>query len=203
MNSKINELIERMQELEEELEVEYRKKREKFHFIIREKRVLFAEEIASQQRKFKSGVVRYILGARLVNIVTAPIVYTGLIAFLLLDLFLFVYQTVCFPIYRIPKVIRADFLVFDREDLPYLNLIEKMNCFYCSYANGVVAYGHEVAARTEQFWCPIKHARRIRGAHRRYPRFFEFGDAESYRRGLERLRKELGEQERVDERGKS
>ena len=39
----------------------------------------------------------------------------------------------------IPKVRRADYLVFDREDLPYLNLMEKFNCFYCSYGNGVAA----------------------------------------------------------------
>jgi hypothetical protein len=45
-----------------------------------------------------------------------------------------------------------------------------------------------VAARTEQYWCPIKHARRVLGAHDRYPDFFEFGDAESFRQGLERLR---------------
>jgi hypothetical protein len=82
-------------------------------------------------------------------------------------------------------------LIFDREDLPYLNIIEKFNCFYCSYGNGVMGYGREIAARTEQYWCPIKHARRIKAAHERYPRFFEFGDAGSYLKGLERLRAEL------------
>jgi hypothetical protein len=82
-------------------------------------------------------------------------------------------------------------MVFDRGDLPYLNAMEKFNCFYCSYANGLAGYFREVAARTEQYWCPIKHARRIRNAHQRYPRFFEYGDAESYRKGLERLRRQF------------
>jgi len=77
------------------------------------------------------------------------------------------------------------------EELPYLNVIEKFNCFYCSYANGLASYVREIGARTEQYWCPIKHARRIRDAHTHYNRFFAFGDAESFARGLERLRKEL------------
>lgn len=82
-------------------------------------------------------------------------------------------------------------LLLDRGDLPYLNALEKFNCFYCGYANGLMGYGREVAARTEQFFCPIKHARRIRAAHDRYPGFFEYGDADSYRLGLERLRDNL------------
>ena len=112
---------------------------------------------------------------------------------LLLDLFLFCYQHICFPLYGIPKVRRSEYLVFDRTDLPYLNLVEKINCAYCSYGNGLAAYFREVAARTEQYWCPIKHARKILDAHERYPRFFEYGDAESYRKGLERYRNQMQE----------
>jgi hypothetical protein len=40
---------------------------------------------------------------------------------------------------------------------------------------------------------PIKHARRLLGTHERYPRFLEFGDAESYREGIERLRRDYRE----------
>ncbi|MEY5100203.1 MAG: hypothetical protein RJA36_2922 [Pseudomonadota bacterium] len=88
---------------------------------------------------------------------------------------------------------RRDYLVFDRADLPYLNAIEKFNCLYCSYGNGVLAYAREIAARTEQYWCPIKHARRIRDAHEHYPRFFEHGDAAAFRAGLERLQQQYEE----------
>lgn len=196
MSHAIDELIRKMHDLEEELEVEYRKKRAEFDFIVKEKRVHFAEEVARQQRRLKTGLVRYLLEAKPVNILTAPIVYAGFIPFVLLDLFLLVYQTTCFPIYGIPKVKRSDYLIFDREDLPYLNVIEKFNCFYCSYGNGLAAYLREIAARTEQYWCPIKHARRIRAAHSRYPHFFEFGDAESYSKGLERLRNDLDKDNR-------
>jgi hypothetical protein len=191
MTNQIDELISRIRELQEELEVEFKKKRDEFGFIIEEKRVRFAEEVARQQRRLKTGWLRYIIEARPLNILTAPIIYAGFAPFALLDLFLWLYQGSCFPIYGISRVRRADYLIFDREDLPYLNWIEKFNCFYCSYGNGLMAYAREIAARTEQYWCPIKHARRIKAAHEHYPRFFEYGDAESYQKGLERLREEL------------
>ncbi|ADI83665.1 hypothetical protein KIP69_04240 [Geobacter sulfurreducens] len=201
MTHQIDELIRRIKELQEELETEFKQKREEFQFVIEEKRIRFAEEVARQQRRLKTGLFRYLIEARPLNILTAPIIYAGFIPFMALDLFLFIYQTICFPVYGIPKVKRADYLIFDREDLPYLNIIEKFNCFYCSYGNGLAAYAREISARTEQYWCPIKHARRIKAAHDRYPRFFEFGDAESFSKGLERLRQELEkEREQGEER---
>ncbi|HUJ89332.1 MAG TPA: hypothetical protein VLX12_03990 [Syntrophorhabdales bacterium] len=196
MAHRIDELIEKIKELEEEIEVEFQKKREDIHFIVEKKRIRFSEELAREQRILKIGLFRYIVGARPLIILTAPLIYSGFVPFLLLDLFLFLYQAICFPVYGIPKVKRSDYLIFDRTDLPYLNIIEQFNCFYCSYANGLASYFREIAARTEQYWCPVKHARRILAAHDRYPRFFEYGDAESYRKGLERLRKEF-EKERI------
>jgi len=193
MTHRIDELIAMIKELQEEIEVEFQKKREDFLVVVDKKRHRFIAEVAREQLRFKKGLFRYLMEARLLNILTAPLIYSGFVVFLLLDLFLFCYQGVCFPVYGIPKARRSDYLVFDRGDLPYLNAIEKFNCFYCSYGNGMAAYFREIAARTEQYWCPIKHARRLLSTHDRYPRFFEYGDAESYRKGLERLRKEYEE----------
>ncbi|MDB6046794.1 MAG: hypothetical protein JWM63_5345 [Gammaproteobacteria bacterium] len=89
-------------------------------------------------------------------------------------------------------------MIFDRYQLVYLNLIERVNCLYCSYANGLVAYVREIAARTEQYWCPIKHARRVVAAHEHYPKFADYGDAESYHQELARLRRELQDQHARD-----
>jgi hypothetical protein len=186
MNKNVDDLLARIQALQEQLEEEYSRTRDEWV----QKRVALAEEFLRQQRRYKIGLFRFLLRTRLLVALTAPVIYAGWIPFLLMDLFVTLYQSICFPIYRIPKVRRADYLVFDREDLPYLNLIEKFNCFYCSYGNGVAAYTREVAARTEQYWCPIKHARRVKAAHERYPDFFDYGDAEAYRQGLERLRKQ-------------
>ena len=186
MNKNIDDLLARIQVLQDELEDEYRRTRDEWA----KKRLDLAEEFLRQQRRYKTGLFRFLLRSRVLVALTAPVIYAGWIPFLLMDAFVTLYQNLCFPIYRIPRVRRADYLVFDREDLPYLNLIEKFNCFYCSYGNGVAAYAREVAARTEQYWCPIKHARRLKAAHDRYPNFFDYGDAEAYRQGLERLRKQ-------------
>lgn len=192
MQNHLDELIRRMKVLEDELAAGYESKRADLQVVIDEKRLLFAGEVARLQFRMKTGLFRYIIDMHPLSVLFAPVIYSGIVPLLLLDLFVLVYQTICFPVYGIPKVRRSEYMVFDRTDLPYLNALEKFNCFYCEYANGLTAYFREVAARTEQYWCPIKHARRIIAAHERYPRFFEYGDAESYRKGLERLRKEYG-----------
>ncbi|NTV69675.1 MAG: hypothetical protein HGA71_05950 [Azonexaceae bacterium] len=192
MDKNIDELLAKIRALQDELEEQYRQTREEWA----QKKVELAEEFLRQQRRYKTGLFRFLLRTRLLVALTAPIIYLGWIPFLLMDLFVTVYQSICFPIYRIPRVKRSEYLVFGREDLPYLNIIEKFNCFYCSYGNGVAAYTREVAARTEQYWCPIKHARRVKAAHERYPNFFDFGDAEAYQQGLARLRRQYEDKDR-------
>jgi hypothetical protein len=190
MVTTIDELLDRMHVLREELEAEFDRKRDEVRFVLQDKRAHFAHEVQQRHLLYKVGLLQYLRTATWATILTAPIVYSGFIVFLLMDLFLSVYQAICFPIWGIPKICRSDYLAFDRGDLAYLNAIERFNCFYCSYGNGIAAYLREIAARTEQYWCPIKHARRLLGVHDQYPHFFEFGDAASYRQGLERLRQQ-------------
>ena len=109
----------------------------------------------------------------------------------MLDVWVTLYQWVCFPIYGIAQVPRRRYFVIDRHKLAYLNGIEKANCVYCGYANGVIAYVREIAARTEQYWCPIRHARAIPTPHTRYQLFFDYGDAKAYRHELPRLQRAL------------
>jgi hypothetical protein len=184
----LDELLKRIDSLKEEIEALYQQARDEFE----QQRQRLADEFMKRQRSYRIGLLRYLAGARPLVVLTAPVIYFGWIPFILVDLFVTIYQALCFPVFGIPRARRADYLVFDREDLPYLNAIERFNCFYCSYANGVAAYTREVAARTEQYWCPIKHARRVLAAHDRYPAYFEHGDAEAYHQGLERLRKQYG-----------
>ncbi len=189
MKDRINELLRRIHDLQEEIEDEYRRAFQEFEV----RRAALAEEFQRHQRRYRTGLFRFLRRSRLPVVLSSPVIYAGWIPFLMLDLFVTAYQAICFPVYRIPKVRRSDYVVFDREDLPYLNLVERFNCFYCSYANGIAAYTREVAARTEQYWCPIKHGRRLKAAHDRYPRFFDYGDAEAFRQGLERLRRQYGD----------
>ncbi|HQS02130.1 MAG: hypothetical protein B7Y07_02010 [Halothiobacillus sp. 24-54-40] len=190
MNPNIDDLHARIRALQEELEGEYRKSLD----ALEQKRTELAGQFKQQQKHYKMGLLRFIARSRPFVILTAPIIYLGWIPFFLLDVFVTVYQTLCFPIYRIPKVKRSDFVVFGRESLPYLNLIEKFNCLYCSYGNGVAAYVREISSRTEQYWCPIKYAKRIPQAHGRYSEFFDYGDGEAYRLGLARLRQAYEEE---------
>jgi hypothetical protein len=149
---------------------------------------IFEEEILRRHRELKTRLSAYLLAARPLVVITAPVIYSVIVPLVLLDLFVTVYQAVCFPVYGIPKVRRRDYLVFDRHHLAYLNALEKLNCAYCAYANGLIAYVREIASRTEEYWCPIKHARRLIGAHAYCATFEDYGDAEGYRRRLEELR---------------
>jgi hypothetical protein len=176
--------------LERQLEVALAKRRVELNYEVHDGIVHFEHLVIAKHRLLKARLLSYILGARPAMILTAPVIYALFIPVLLLDLFVAIYQTVCFPVYGIPRVRRRDYLAFDREHLAYLNIIEKLNCAYCAYANGVFAYVREVGSRTEQFWCPIKHARRVLGTHTRYGSFVDYGDADAYRHDLERLRTE-------------
>ncbi len=143
--------------------------------------VSFSLETRIGHRQFKISSWKHLRNTRLLVILSSPLIYACVLPFLLLDAAVAIYQLVCFPIYGIPKVRRKDYLVFDRGRLAYLNTIERVGCIYCSYANGLLGFVTEVAARTEQYFCPIKHARALVGMHSRYARFLPYGDARAYR----------------------
>jgi hypothetical protein len=188
MNERIAAIVAQIHHLESELEVEFAKRRVELAFTVKGRVVKFEERVLKRHRELKSHLSDYILGARPLLILTAPVIYSLIIPFVLLDLFVSAYQFICFPIYGIPTVRRSDYWVIDRVHLSYLNIIEKVNCAYCAYANGVIAYAREIASMTEQYWCPIKHARRVIAAHERYRNFVDYGDAENYHKALEALR---------------
>ena len=201
MNPKIKELLERIRQLEDQIDQEVQRRRTELHADFANKRVKFEQEVKAQQRRFKMGLVKYVLHAKIRHLISAPFIYAMIFPLLLLDLFITVYQVICFPLYRIPRVRRSEYMVFDRTHLAYLNLVEKINCAYCSYGNGLASYLREIAARTEQYWCPIKHARRTMQAHSYYSGFVDYGDAEAYRRELQTLREELSKLDSDEKQG--
>ena len=92
------------------------------------------------------------------HILTAPFIWLPLPFVLMLDFMTELYQFVCFPVYGLEKVKRAEYvLVRDRAKLQYLNPFEKLGCMYCGYSNGVLRYQKEIAGRTEKYWCGIMH----------------------------------------------
>src|SRR5258708_7186619 len=184
MNPDIAALIDKIRGLEAELDAALAQRRAELRVGLEKGRALFEEELLRRHRELRTRLARYLLAAHPLVVLTAPVLYSLIVPFVLLDLFVTVYQAVCFPAYGIPKVRRGDYLVFDRHHLAYLNALEKLNCAYCSYANGLIAYVREIAGRTEQYWCPIKHARRVVGAHPRYTTFEDYGDPDGYRKWL-------------------
>lgn len=191
MNVAIEELMQKIRTLEDELEVQVALGRAELHVRLEDGKVAFEQAVLERHRAMKTHLLRYVAGARPLIVLTAPVIYALIVPLALLDLFITAYQSMCFPVYGIDKVRRRDYLIFDRRYLAYLNLIEKINCAYCSYANGLIGYVREIAARTEQYWCPIKHARKLVAAHPHYAQFAEFGDPQGYRKELDRSAAEV------------
>lgn len=148
------------------------------------------KHIRAEHRRLRTPLWRYLLHSRIFVALSSPFIYACIFPFALLDLFISVYQIVCFPVYGIPRAGRRDYLIFDRGKLGYLNAAEKINCVYCSYANGLIAYAGEIAARTEQHWCPIKHGTALSAPHSQCKRFLPYGDAPAYRQQLEDVRRD-------------
>ena len=191
MPSRIDDLRDHIALLEREIENELQGARERWRYRIEAGRVRFEREARNAQARLKQRIPPFLRDSSPFNILTAPVIYSLIVPIALLDLWISAYQRICFPAYGIARVKRSAYIVIDRHHLAYLNGIEKANCMFCSYANGVFAYVREIAARTEQYWCPIRHAKGIRAPHAHYLRFVDFGDAEGYHRRLPALRAEL------------
>ncbi len=191
MQNTLSELLEKIQQMENELEREIDQKRKEFRYRLKEKRIEFEAGVRHAHRELREGLLSYLIDARPLFLLSAPVIYSLILPVALLDLVVTVFQRICFPIYGIPVVPRADFVVIDRHHLAYLNAIERFNCAYCGYANGVIAYAREVAGRTEAYWCPIKHTRKPWAPHRGYYEFLDYGDGKAYRNTLDTTRAKL------------
>ncbi len=191
MNDEIDRLFARLHALEDAIEQRLDAHRAGLRYRLAKGRAVFDAEVAQLHRRLRIGLLRYLREAPWRHVLVAPVIYAVVVPIALLDLSLTVYQLACFPAWGIRRVVRGEHVVLDRHRLDYLNAIEKLNCLYCGYANGVLSFAREIAGRTEQFWCPIRHATAIRGAHAQYREFVDHGDAEGYRAQLEELRGKL------------
>lgn len=142
-------------------------------------------------RRHRAPLLAYVLRGDLLTLVTAPLIYSLIVPFVLVDVWVAIYQAICFRAWGVVRVRRREFFAIDRHRLGYLNALEKAHCVYCSYVNGVIAYAREVAARTEQYWCPIRDGGNARGRHDRYAEFAPYGDGAAYREALPSLRARL------------
>ena len=151
----------------------------------------------SKKPNIKVFSYRYFSRARWSYLITIPTIIMMVIPAFILDITATLYQTINFKAYEIPLLQRKKFIFLDRHALKYLNFMEKFFCVYCGYFNGVMQYVSEIAARTEEFWCPIKHSQKIGFEHKRYTNYLAYGDGLDYHEKRKqirlKMRKELQE----------
>ncbi len=148
----------------------------------------YLRETGERHPALKNLSIPSILKYKSLQIITAPFIYFCFIPTVAMDAIVTLYQRVCFPLYGIPLVKRKDYVIIDRHKLKYLNYSKKFNCIYCGYFTGVVSYAQEIAGRTEQYWCPIKHATKLKNSHNRYQSFMEYDDAKGYLKNFVKIR---------------
>jgi len=191
MNDELDRLFAQIHAIEDTIAQRLDTHRARFKYRLANGKAVFEAEIARLHRRLRVSVWRYLREAQLRHIAVAPVIYAMVIPLALIDLSFTVYQWICFSAWGIRRVSRRQYVVIDRHRLAYLNAIEKLNCVYCGYANGVLSYVREIVGQTEQYWCPIRHATQIREPHSHYREFVDYGDAEEYSARLEELRAKL------------
>lgn len=180
MKSKINKILEEIRFKKDELLKEYEVLREKYDFEYIKWKIVFSQKRKEANKKFKLSSIRYVLSSQIRHIISMPFIYAMIIPAIILDIFLCIFQNTCFRLYGIPLVSRSEYISSERKHLDYLNWIQKINCLYCSYVNGIFSYAVEIWWRTEKYWCPIKHARKNNTFHNWQDQFADYGDAEGF-----------------------
>lgn len=188
MNDKIREMIEEIDKMKLKLSEEIEKQESHISYEIKNGYVTFEKEILAKQKENMKNLVSWFREVPLLHLLSSPLIYAMIIPAVLLDIVLFVYQQVIFRIYKFKFVKRSEYMIFDHQYLGYLNPIEKFNCLYCSYFNGLMLYATAIAGRTELYFCPIKHAKKIVAEHQYYEEFLSYGDEENYQEKLKDLR---------------
>jgi len=187
MDQKLARLQTRIHEMQQAIQQQIDTRRKLLGYRIEHRKIVFEADIRRAHRAARENLATFLGRARFLVILTAPVIYSLIIPFVLLDLFVSLYQAICFPVYGIEKVRRRDYIAIDRQHLAYLNGLQKLNCVYCGYCNGLAGFVREIAGRTEQRWCPIKHARRLASSHDHTPYFADFGDADAFAAEIARL----------------
>jgi len=182
MKSRISEILKDIKNKRIELSKEYEKLMKKYDFSFEKRKIIFTKKAREYQKKFRVPLRKYAVPQGYKHILSIPFIYGMIIPSVILDVCLFIYQQTALRLYGIPLVKRSDYIVYDRKHLDYLNMIQKVNCIYCSYVNGLFSYAVEIAGRTEKYWCPIKAAREIKGGHNWEEYFADFGDPKGFKK---------------------
>ncbi len=188
MNDKIKEMIEEIETMKKRLGEEIVKQEEHASYKIRNGYVEFEKEMFEKQKANMMHLWDWFKEIPLLQLFSAPVIYAMVVPAVILDIMLFIYHNVVSRVFKIQFGKRSDYIVFDRQYLGYLNIVEKLNCLYCAYFNGVMQYAAAIAGRTEFYFCPIKHAKKIAYKHEFYDAFLPYGYGDAYQKKLKEIR---------------
>jgi len=191
MSDKIKEMIEEIEAMKVKLGEEIAQHEKYISYEIQNGCVRFEKEVLDKQKENMKNLLSWFRDIPLLHLLTSPLIYAMVVPAILFDMLLFLYQKIIFGIYKFEFVKRSDYIIFDRQYLGYLNVIEKISCMYCSYFNGLMHYASAIVNRTELYFYPIKHAKKIAYQHDYYDEFLVYGDEDEYQKKLEELRKKF------------
>lgn len=181
MKSTISRILQEIENKRKELAEEYERIKKKYNFEYIKWKITFSKEQKLENKKKKRSFWQTTKSTTFREYLSIPFIYSMMIPAVILDLFLFMYQQTAMRLYRIPLVKRSDYITLERKHLDYLNWVEKLNCIYCSYVNWLFAYAVEIAWKTEKYWCPIKHAKKMTSSHNWEKYFADYGDADWFK----------------------
>lgn len=109
-------------------------------------------------------------------LLSGPFIWGMIVPLVFLDITIEIYQQVAFRLYGINLLNRKEYIIIDRHHLSKLTSVEKLNCMYCGYANGLLPYARDVALETEKYWCAVKHEKNMADVQPQQKEFFERED---------------------------
>lgn len=188
MNDRIREILDEIEAMKVKLGEEIAEQEKNLSYEIQNGYVQFEKDVFKKQKENMKNLLAWFREIPLLHLLSSPLIYAMVIPAILFDIILFIYQQVIFRIYKFKPIKRSDYIIYDHQYLGYLNSIEKLNCLYCSYFNGLMQYASAIASRTEYYFCPIKHAKKVTYQHDYYDLYFTYGDGDGYQSKLKELR---------------
>ena len=117
MATRLDDLLAHIARLERDVEDELAQARQRWRYRIEAGRVRFEHDVWLAHKRIKQSIPRFIKESSPRNLVTAPFIYSLLVPIALLDVWITLYQWVCFPIYGIARVRRSTYIATDRHHL--------------------------------------------------------------------------------------
>lgn len=144
----------------------------------------YKEQIALQKLHEKQLTnIKYLL--------STPFIYGMIVPMLFFHILIEIYHRVCFYLYDMEYIDYRNHFRFDRHRIGGISPLQKFNCIYCEYGNGLASFTKEVIGKTEAFWCPIKHEDSPESPHAYYQQFMEYGNGRNFEEKRETVREKL------------